>query len=198
MGTIECICGPMYSGKSEELIRRIRRVEIAGYDPLVVKPIIDSRYSYTDVVSHSGLSREASVVEKSSDIINKFYGVEEVVAIDEVQFFDEGIIDVIKYLRGENVRVIIAGLDTDYRGEPFGQMGHILAIADKVDKLQAICHHCRGFNATMTQRLVDGEPAEWDAETIVVGGRESYEARCRGCWEAPVKTGDHPGQLTLF
>jgi thymidine kinase len=196
-GSIEVVCGPMFSGKTEELIRRIKRVEIAGYHPLVVKPYIDNRYSYTDIVSHSGLNQQAHVVKSAKEILSNLYGLEEVVAIDEVQFFDEEIIEVLNYLRSDGTRVIVAGLDTDFRGLPFGKMGDILAIANHVDKLKAICHHCRSFNADMTQRLIDNQPAVWNSPTVVVGGNETYEARCIECYEHPVAT-DSNEQLTLF
>jgi len=193
-GSIEIVCGPMFSGKSEELIRRLKRVEIAGYSPLVIKPQIDIRYSYCDVVSHSGVTQAARTVAEARDIL-ELYSCEEVVAIDEVQFFDEEIIEVVRYLRNDGVRVILAGLDTDFRGEPFGQVGGLLAVANQVDKLKAICHSCRGFNADMTQRLVDGKPASKDASIISIGGLESYEARCLNCYDPPRLINE---QLSLF
>ena len=182
-GSLEVICGPMYSGKSEELIRRIRRFEIARQKAIVFKPKIDNRYEQTDVVSHSGLKTKAFPVSSGKSILKIIDDVEQefdVVAIDEVQFFDESIVNTIVTLVDRGVKVLVSGLDQDFREQPFGQMGELLARADKVLKLTAICHSCGG-EATTTQRLVEGQPAPYSGETILVGARDSYEARCRDC-----------------
>lgn len=179
-GYIEAIIGPMYSGKSEELIRRLKRAKIAKQNIVVFKPTIDNRYSKEDVVSHSGDSIEAIPISKSSKIYDLIDEKTQVVGIDEVQFFDEEIVDVAVDLADKGIRVIAAGLDMDFRGEPFGPTPKLLAVAEFVDKIQAICSVC-GHPATRSQRLVDGEPANYNDSTIKVGSVESYEARCRKC-----------------
>ncbi|MGK0465534.1 thymidine kinase [Clostridium sp.] len=183
-GWVEVIVGPMYSGKSEELIRRIRRTKIAKQKVQVFKPEIDNRYSKEDVVSHCGGKVEAVPVKDSSEILNIIEEDTQVVAIDEVQFFDEGIIDIITTLADNNIRVICAGLDTDFRGVPFGSIPVLLAIAEFVDKIQAICIVC-GNPATRTQRLINGKPARYEDPIVLIGATESYEARCRKCHIVP-------------
>ncbi|MCX7694347.1 MAG: thymidine kinase [Caloramator sp.] len=183
-GYIEVIVGPMYSGKSEELIRRIKRAKIAKQNVLVFKPVIDDRYSKTCVVSHTGIKEEAICVQNSEEIINYVKDTTDVVAIDEVQFFDEKVVDVCKKLADKGKRVICAGLDMDFRGEPFGPIPRILAIAEFVDKIQAICVVC-GNPATRTQRLINGKPAKYSDPIILVGATEAYEARCRKCHIVP-------------
>lgn len=179
-GYIEAIIGPMYSGKSEELIRRLKRAKIAKQNIVVFKPTVDNRYSKEDVVSHSGDSIEAIPINKSYRIYDLIDEKTQVVGIDEVQFFDEKIVDVAVDLADKGIRVIAAGLDMDFRGEPFGPTPKLLAVAEFVDKIQAICSVC-GHPATRSQRLVDGEPANYNDSTIKVGAVESYEARCRKC-----------------
>ena len=179
-GYIEAIIGPMYSGKSEELIRRLKRAKIAKQNIVVFKPTVDNRYSKEDVVSHSGDSIEAIPINKSSRIYDLIDEKTQVVGIDKVQFFDEKIVDVAVDLADKGIRVIAAGLDMDFRGEPFGPTPKLLAVAEFVDKIQAICSVC-GHPATRSQRLVDGEPANYNDSTIKVGAVESYEARCRKC-----------------
>ena len=188
-GRIEVICGSMFCGKTEELIRRLRRAIIAKQKVKVFKPIIDDRYGIQLITSHSGQSVDAIPVETSSAILDLANGDTTVVAIDEAQFFDSGIVDVVQRLVDEfNIRVIVAGLDTDFRGEPFGAMPQLLSIAEEVIKLQAICVVC-GEYASRTQRLVDGKPAAYDDPIILVGAQESYEARCRLHHEVlPAKT----------
>ena len=181
-GWLEVICGPMFSGKSEELIRRLRRAEIAGQRALVVKPAIDDRYDVGHVVSHAGAKMRAVTAEASADVPRLAAGYD-AVGIDEAQFFDVGIVDAIEQLVERGVRVVAAGLAQDFRGLPFGAMPTLLCVAEFVDKLEAVCHRCGG-PATMTQRLVDGEPAPFAGETIQVGALDSYEARCRHCHEA--------------
>ncbi|WP_373600420.1 thymidine kinase [Paraclostridium bifermentans] len=179
-GYIEVVIGPMYSGKSEELIRRLKRAKIAKQNVVVFKPIIDDRYSKEDVVSHSGCTINAIPIKDSSDIYDYIDDKTQVVGIDEVQFFDEKIVDIAIELADKGVRVIAAGLDMDFKGEPFGPTPRLLAVAEFVDKIQAICSVC-GQPATRSQRLIDGEPAKYDAPIIQVGAVESYEARCRKC-----------------
>ena len=180
-GWIEVVCGPMFSGKSEELIRRLRRAEIAGQRVLIVKAQIDDRYDISHVVSHSGAKIRAVGVGDPATILRYSDGCD-VVGIDEVQFFDAAIVDVCVALADRGVRVIAAGLDTDFRAEPFGPIPELLARAELVDKLQSVCHRCGG-DATRTQRLVNGSPAPFSGDTIQVGALDSYEARCRGCFE---------------
>jgi thymidine kinase len=172
----------MFSGKSEEMIRRLRRAEIAGQRVVIFKPCIDDRYDVTDVVSHAG-SRMRAVPESSvAELVALAKGFD-VVGIDEVQFFESSIVSAALELAEHGARVIAAGLDQDFRRLPFGPMPELLAHAEFVDKLQAVCHRCGG-PATTTQRLVDGRPAPYSGETVLVGAAEQYEARCRGCHEA--------------
>lgn len=185
-GCIEVVCGPMYSGKSEELIRRIRRAEIAKQKVQVFKPTIDDRYDKQDIVSHRGDKIQGIPISRSEEILNYLDDDTEVIGIDEVQFFDDGIIKVVNKLADENKRVIVAGLDTDFRGEPFNVMPQLMAIAEYVDKITAICMKC-GNPATKTQRLIDGKPADYNDPIVLIGAKESYEARCRNCHEVPNK-----------
>lgn len=181
-GHIEVITGPMFAGKSEELIRRINRLKYAKKKFMVFKPTIDDRYSASEVVSHKN-SRANSYAVKNSDEIRKLLKDDlEVVCIDEVQFFDEGIIDLIDELANRGLRIIVAGLDTDFRGDPFMITAKLLAKAEFVTKLTAICARC-GKEATMTQRLVNGKIPSINDPVILVGASESYEPRCRHCHE---------------
>jgi thymidine kinase len=180
-GWLEVVCGPMFSGKSEELIRRLRRAEIAGLRALVVKPRIDDRYDVAHVVSHAGARMRAVCADSSSDVLRLAEGYD-AVGIDEAQFFDEGIVAVVQTLVQRGVRVVAAGLDQDFRGEPFGAMPTLLCLAEFVDKLHAVCHRCGGVG-TRTQRLIDGRAAPFSGETIVVGALDSYEARCATCYQ---------------
>jgi thymidine kinase len=177
-GRIEVICGSMFCGKTEELIRRARRALIAKQELQVFKPALDDRYSIEHVTSHSGANIEAIPVAASAEIPDRVKPTTTVVAIDEVQFFDSGIVEVAQGLAERGLRVILAGLDTDFRGEPFGPMPRLLCIAEDVTKLHAICVVC-GEEACRTQRLVDGKPARYDDPIILVGAQEAYEARCR-------------------
>ncbi|MGL4796454.1 MAG: thymidine kinase [Paraclostridium sp.] len=179
-GYIEVVIGPMYSGKSEELIRRLKRAEIAKQNVVVFKPVIDDRYSKKDVVSHSGYTINAIPIQKSSQIYDYIQEDTQVVGIDEVQFFDDEVVEVAIDLANKGIRVISAGLDMDFKGEPFGPTPRLLAVAEFVDKIQAICSVC-GQPATRSQRLIDGKPAKYDAPIVQVGAVESYEARCRKC-----------------
>ncbi|MEM9954239.1 MAG: thymidine kinase [Chloroflexota bacterium] len=183
-GQIEIVCGSMFSGKTEELIRRVRRAIIAKQKVQVFKPQIDNRYGIDEVVSHNGQNVEAVPMPEARMIIDNIAPDTTVVAIDEVQFFDHGIIEVVERLANNGMRVIIAGLDTDFRGEPFGLMPELMARAEEVTKLRAICMVC-GDQATRTQRLVNGAPAYYDDPIILVGAKESYEPRCREHHEVP-------------
>jgi len=185
-GSIECICGGMFSGKSEELIRRVRRAAYGKQKVQVFKPMIDNRYDVDSVVSHDGKSIEARPIEWSKDILSLVEEDTDVVAIDEIQFFDDSIVTVVKILADRGKRVIFAGLDMDFRGEPFHPVPELMAIAESVTKLNAICVIC-GNPASRTQRLIDGKPAAYTDPVIMVGAAESYEARCRDCHEVPGK-----------
>jgi len=177
-GRLEVITGPMFCGKTDELLRRLRRAIIAKQKIQVFKPGFDIRYSTEKVTSHAGNEYDALPLESISDIPTFLKDDVTLVAIDEAQFFEEEIIDVVQQLVDKGIRVIVAGLDMDFRGEPFGQMPVLLAQAEIVDKLHAICMEC-GEEATRTQRLVDGNPAYYDDPIIIVGASEMYEARCR-------------------
>jgi thymidine kinase len=180
-GWIEVVVGPMFSGKSDELIRRIKRALIARQRVLVFKPRIDDRYNLTDVSSHDGIRAEAIPVRDSTELrVRLTDPLPEVVAVDEAQFFDAGLIGVVLELADKGVRVICAGLDMDFRGEPFGIIPDLLTRAEYVEKLYAVCPVC-GAPATRTQRFVNGKPARYDDPVILVGAREAYEPRCRKC-----------------
>jgi thymidine kinase len=181
MGGIELVCGPMFCGKSEELIRRLRRSTIARYAVVCVKPSIDDRHGVHDVISHAGSRIAARAIADPRELL-ELRGEADVIGIDEAQFFDSRLVAVCEDLAASGLSVICAGLDRDYRGLPFGPMPELLSIADRVTKLQAVCVQCGG-DATLSQRLVDGAPAPFDDATVVVGGAERYEARCRGCFE---------------
>ena len=183
-GWLEVICGPMFSGKSEEMIRRLRRAEIAGQRVVIFKPRIDDRYDAAHVVSHAGARMRAVPVSSVAEVVAHVEGFD-VVGIDEVQFFEPSIVRHALDLADRGVRVVVAGLDQDFRRLPFGPIPELLSYAEFVDKLQAVCHRCGG-PATTTQRLVDGQPAPYSGETVLVGAAEQYEARCRGCHEAGI------------
>jgi thymidine kinase len=177
-GWIEVICGPMFSGKSEELMRRIRRAEIAKLRIQLFKPILDDRYSETEIVSHSQQRMSSRSVSSSQHIVQEVADKTEVIGIDEVQFFDDGIVDVCNKLADLGKRVVVAGLDQDFRGKPFSPMPELMAVAEYVTKQLAICVRC-GNPASHTQRLTE------NCSTIVVGAQGTYEARCRRCFEPP-------------
>jgi len=176
-GWIEVICGGMFSGKTEELLRRIRRAKIAKLSTIIFKPHIDTRYSKNKIVSHNNNSMDSVIVKKTTDILDlgKKY---DVLGIDEAQFFDSELTDVCKKLAKNNNRVIVAGLDNDYRGLPFGPMPNIMCESDYLDKLSAICIKC-GHPASCTQRITK------QIEQVVIGETDIYEARCRNCFEPP-------------
>ncbi len=186
-GWIEIVCGSMFSGKTEELIRRIRRAKIAKQKLQVFKPALDNRYHAEQVASHNGLEWEAIPVGNAREILERLEPDTSVVAVDEVQFFDWEISEVCNELARRGLRVILAGLDMDFRGEPFGPLPLLMAEAEEVTKLQAICVVC-GAPASRTQRLIDHQPAAYDEPVILVGGSESYEARCRHCHQVPGKS----------
>jgi thymidine kinase len=190
-GGIEVVCGSMFSGKTEELLRRIKRAEIARQKVQVFKHSLDDRFEVARVASHNGIHREAQVVQQASDILEQLEPDTTVVAIDEVQFFDWTVADTCNKLADAGLRVIVAGLDMDFRGEPFGPMPLLMAMAESVEKLQAICVRC-GRPASRTQRLLDGNPASFNDPVIMVGASEVYEARCRFCHEVPREREDEP------
>ena len=181
-GLVEIICGSMFSGKTEELIRRLRRAVIAKQSVQVFKPRIDNRYHTKKVASHGGLQFDAKPVASAHEILICLTPETTVVGIDEVQFFDNSVIEVCDQLTRQGIRVICAGLDMDFRGEPFGPVPELMARAEQVTKLQAICVVC-GDYASRTQRLIDGIPASYHDPVVMVGASEVYEARCRKCHE---------------
>jgi thymidine kinase len=183
-GLVEVICGSMFSGKTEEMIRRLRRAVIAKQRVQVFKPVIDIRYQKEKVTSHAGIDFEAIPLKYSREILENLQSETTVVGIDEVQFFDDGIVDVIEKLADKGLRVLVTGLDMNFRGEPFGCIPILMSKAEKVDKLHAICMVC-GEPATRTQRLVNGKPARYDDPVVIVGADEMYEARCRTHHEVP-------------
>ena len=194
-GWIEVIAGVMFSGKSEELIRRVRRAVIARKQVQVFKSHLDARYAgLYSVTTHDGLTVEAEPVDTSEQISRGLRAGTEVVAVDEAQFLDHGVVAVATGLADRGMRVILAGTDADFRGLPFGPMPTLMCAAEMVDKLHAICVVCGG-PASRNQRLVDGKPAPWDSPTILVGGRESYEARCRHCHRVPKADEDQTALL---
>ena len=194
-GWIEVIAGVMFSGKSEELVRRVRRAVIARKHVQVFKSHLDARYvGLYSISTHDGGTVEAEPVDSSEAVMRAIRPGTEVVAVDEVQFLDDGIVAVANTLADKGVRVMLAGIDMDFRGLPFGPMPTLLAVAEIVDKLQAICVCCGG-PASRNQRLVNGQPALWDSPTIMVGGRETYEARCRHCHRVPRQDEDQTALL---
>lgn len=193
-GWIEVICGVMFSGKSEELIRRVRRAIIARKKVQVFKSHLDERYSgIYHVSSHDGRTVEAMPIDTPEQIARAIEPDTQVVAIDEAQFLDQSIVELVTTLANGGKRVILAGTDADFRGEPFGPMPQLLAVAEVVDKLHAICVVC-GNPASRNQRLIGGRPARYDSPTIMVGSTETYEARCRACHRVPRRDEDQ-GQL---
>lgn len=185
-GWIEVICGSMFAGKTEELIRRINRINYAKKSIIVFKPKIDNRYDDIQVVSHSNLRVDAIPIENAKEACEHLTTLPYAVAFDEVQFFQKDIVDLCERLANSGVRVICAGLDLDFRGEPFGIMPDLLCRAEFVSKLNAICTVC-GAPATRTQRIINGHPADYDDPIILVSAREKYEPRCRFCHQVPHK-----------
>jgi thymidine kinase len=184
VGLVEVITGSMFSGKTDEMIRRLRRARIARQKIQVFKPTIDTRFNDKKVTSHAGSEFDATPVSSATDILERTDPDTTVVAIDEAQFFEMKIVEVVHELAERGVRVVVGGLDTDFRGEPFGPMPTLMAQAERVDKVHAICMVC-GDDASRTQRLIDGKPAKYDDPVVVVGASELYEARCRLHHEVP-------------
>ena len=181
-GWIEVICGCMFAGKTEELIRRINVLSYARKNILVFKPKIDDRYSTTEIASHAGSKVPCIVIREAKEILDHVNYDTDVVAIDEVQFFDEDVVDICEYLADSGLRVMVAGLDKDFRGEPFGVLPDLLTRAEFVTKLTAVCAKC-GAPATRTQRIINGKPASFNDPIVLVGAKEAYEPRCRHCHE---------------
>src|SRR5437667_5190678 len=194
-GRIEVVAGVMFSGKSEELIRRVRRAVIARKRVQVFKSHLDARYGgIYSISSHDGRTVEAIPADSAAQIGQQIDPIAHVIAIDEAQFLDVGIVPLVTSLAGRGRRVIVAGTDTDFRGEPFGSMPQLMAVAEVVDKLHAICVLCGG-PASRNQRLIGGKPAPYDSPTIMVGGEEAYEARCRACHKVPRRDEDQVALL---
>lgn len=185
-GRLEVICGSMFSGKTEELMRRLRRAEYAKQKILTIKNKIDNRKNITTISTHNGDERIAFNIDNSKESINKIIELAnknmDVIGIDEIQFFPKEIIEIIMHLVDSGKKVIVSGLDLDFRGEPFGIVPTLMAFADSVLKLKAICVVC-GKDAHYTQRIVNGKPAKYHEPIIMVGAKESYEARCRNCFK---------------
>ena len=181
-GWLEVICGCMFAGKTEELIRRINVLSYARKNILVFKPKIDDRYSTTEIASHAGSKVPCIVISEAKEILNHVNYDTDVVAIDEVQFFDEDVVDICEYLADSGLRVMVAGLDKDFRGETFGVLPDLLTRAEFVTKLTAVCAKC-GAPATRTQRIINGKPASFNDPIVLVGAKEAYEPRCRHCHE---------------
>ena len=177
-GWLEVITGPMFAGKSEELIRRVKTLSYTKMKIIAFKPAIDDRYDRTAIASHDGAKYEAYAIKNAQSILELVKEDTQVVAIDEIQFFDMSIVKICEELADRGIRVIAAGLDLDFKGEPFGPMPELLARAEFVTKLSAVCTVC-GCAATRTQRLIDGKPADFNDPIIKVGAKENYEARCR-------------------
>ncbi len=181
----EMISGPMSCGKTEELLRRIKRAIIARKRVKIFSPIVDTRVKGDYIESRNGLAQDAVKVALSTDILRYIEKDDDIVAIDEIQFFDKDIVDVVKKLMASGKKVIAAGLDLDFKSQSFGCMPELLCMADRVDKLTAICMKCGSEYANRTQRLVNGEPADINSPLIMIGGDETYEARCINCYELP-------------
>jgi thymidine kinase len=182
-GWVEIITGSMFSGKTEELLRRLRRAEIAGQSVAAFTPAIDDRYGEATLGSHAGRTWEATVIDTTAEGVSKipsYLNGEDVVAVDEANFFPGELVEVCQELADDDRRVVVSGTDQTYRGEPFEPIPQLMAVAEYVEKFQAICTQC-GEPATRNQRLIEGEPAHYDDPTIMVGAEESYEARCRNC-----------------
>jgi len=193
-GWIEVVCGPMFAGKTEELLRRVRRLEYAKKSIVVFKPSIDNRFSDSEVVSHNNNRTKSVNISYARQIFDYVDESTDVVAIDEIQFLDEEAVAICEYLASRGKRVIVSGLDKDFRGEPFSFMPKLLAIAEYVTKLTAICVCC-GIPATRTQRMVNGKPARYNDPIVLIGAEESYEARCRSCHKVYRKPNPYKGKI---
>ena len=194
----ELITGPMSCGKTEELLKRIRRCEIAGRKIKVFSPSIDTREQGNYIKSRNGLTADAIKVERAAQILKFVKSDDEVVAIDELQFFDSGITKVITILMNQGKKVIGSGLELDFKAEPFGSMPELMCIATKVDKLHAVCMKCGCEHATRTQRLINGKPADKSSPLIMIGGDEAYEARCIQCYELPDKNSQNKKTVSIL
>lgn len=194
-GQLEVICGCMFSGKTEELIRRLKRATYARQKVQIFKHSFDNRYDELSITTHYGLKLPTVPCREPGDIIRGLERGVQVVGIDEVQFYGELIVPAIEEILRQDVKVIVSGLDMDFRGQPFGAMPRLLTMAEQVDKLSAICSVC-GEPATRTQRLLDGHPAPYDSEIVSVGSTEKYEARCRKCHAVPGKPDQGPFHLS--
>lgn len=179
-GWIEVITGPMFAGKTEELLRRVKRLEYAKKNIVVFKPLMDDRYAQNEVVSHNSNRTRSVNISLAREIFDYVDRETQVVAIDEIQFLDDEVVKIVEFLASQGIRVIVSGLDKEFRGEPFSFMPKLLAIAEYVIKLTAICVKC-GAPATRTQRIVNGKPAKYNDPIVLIGAEESYEARCRSC-----------------
>ncbi|MEW5821595.1 MAG: thymidine kinase [Cyanobacteriota bacterium] len=181
----ELIAGPMSCGKTEELLRRLRRAKIANKKVKIFSPAVDTRSKRNHIESRNGLTQLAIIVKSAREILDYIDEDTQVVGIDELQFYDPDIINIVKILINKNIKVVASGLDLDFKGEPFGVMPVALALADRVDKLTAICMSCGSEYACRTQRLIDGKPADKNSPLIMVGGDDTYEARCLNCYVLP-------------
>jgi len=193
-GWIEVVCGPMFAGKTEELLRRVKRLEYAKKNIVVFKPLMDDRFSESEVVSHNNNRTRSVNISYAKQMFNYIDSNTEVVAIDEVQFLDEDTVSIVEFLASKGIRVIVSGLDRDFRGEPFSFMPKLLALAEYVTKLTAICVVC-GAPATRTQRIVNGKPARYIDPIVLIGAEESYEARCRSCHKVYRKPNPHINKI---
>ena len=195
--SFELITGPMGCGKTEELLRRIRRCVIARKNIKVFSPVIDTRSNGDYIESRNGLWADAIKVDHSIQILQHVKPDDEVVAIDELQFFDSNIVKVVTQLMNEGKKVIGTGLELDFKSEPFGHMPELMCIATIVDKFHAVCMKCGCEHATRTQRLIDGKPADKNSPLIMIGGDETYEARCVKCYELPDKNAENQPKSNL-
>lgn len=193
-GWIEVVCGPMFAGKTEELLRRVKRLEYAKKNIVVFKPLMDDRYSESEVVSHNNNRTKSVNISFAKQMFQYIDSNTDVVAIDEVQFLDEDAVSIVEFLASTGIRVIVSGLDRDFRGEPFSFMPKLLALAEYVTKLTAICVIC-GAPATRTQRIVNGKPARYIDPIVLIGAEESYEARCRSCHKVYRKPNPHINKI---
>ncbi len=193
-GWIEVITGPMFAGKTEELLRRIKRLEYAKKNIVVFKPLMDDRFSESEIVSHNDTRTKSVNISFARQIFDYIDDKTDVVAVDEVQFLDSEAVGIIEYLASKGIRIIVSGLDKDFRGEPFSFMPKLLSLAEYVTKLTAICVKC-GRPATRTQRIVNGKPARYIDPIIMIGAEESYEARCRACHKVYRKPNPYKGRI---
>jgi len=193
-GWIEVITGPMFAGKTEELLRRVKRLEYAKKNIVVFKPLMDNRFSESEVVSHNNNRTKSVNISFASQIFEHINNHTDVVAIDEIQFLDSDVVGIVDFLASKGVRIIVSGLDKDFRGEPFSFMPKLLSLAEYVTKLTAICVKC-GRPATRTQRIVNGKPARYIDPIVLIGAEESYEARCRSCHKVYRKPNPHKGRI---